>query len=79
MKNSLAIREPVDLQLALSIPEAAETSGVGRSSIYKEIATGRLRAVKRGRRTLILSDDLKAWLLALQPVLPKRSSGLGGR
>ena len=61
-----------ELPIALSIPEAAKTSGIGRTSIYDEIASGRLRAVKRGRRTLILSDDLKAWIQALQPVQPKR-------
>ena len=57
--------------LAYSIREAASTSGIGRTTIYNEIAAGRLRAVKRGRRTLILADDLKAWVAALQPIEPK--------
>lgn len=49
-------------KLVLSIPEAVAASGFSRSSIYIEIGSGRLRAVKRGRRVAILSDDFKAWL-----------------
>jgi excisionase family DNA binding protein len=49
-------------KLALTIPEAVAASGFSRSSLYQEIGAGRLRAVKRGRRVAILSDDFKAWL-----------------
>jgi predicted DNA-binding transcriptional regulator AlpA len=49
-------------KLALSIPEAVAASGFSRSSLYKEMASGRLRAIKRGARVAILSDDFKAWL-----------------
>jgi excisionase family DNA binding protein len=52
-------------KLALSIPEAVAVSGFSRSSLYKEMAAGRLRAVKRGTRVAILSDDLKSWLKSL--------------
>ena len=48
---------------------AAKLSGLGRTAIYEEIGTGRLRAVKRGRRTLILAEDLKIWIGSL-PALP---------
>ena len=55
-------------KLAYTIPEAGIVSGTGRTSIYEEIKAGRLRAVKRGRRTLILADDLRAWLNSLPRV-----------
>ena len=55
-------------KLAYSIPEASTVSGTGRTSIYEEIKAGRLRAVKRGRRTLILVDDLRAWMESLPRV-----------
>jgi hypothetical protein len=38
--------------------------------IYQEIQTGRLRARKLGRRTLILAADLSAWLANLPLVKP---------
>ena len=58
--------------LAYSIPDAANVSGVGRTTLYSEIATGRLRAVKQGRRTLILADDLRSWIANLKAVAPKQ-------
>jgi excisionase family DNA binding protein len=51
--------------LAYTIAEACEVSGVGRTTIYKAIKTGKLIARKSGRRTIILADDLAAWLRSL--------------
>jgi excisionase family DNA binding protein len=64
--------------LSYSIPDAVAASGIGRTTICGEIAAGRLRAVKRGRRTLILAQDLKAWVAELQPVQPKQPASAGG-
>jgi hypothetical protein len=47
-------------QLAYSILEACEA-----------IRSGELRAVKHGKRTLILADDLRRFLESLPPVTPK--------
>lgn len=58
------------LPLALGIIEAARAASVGRSTIFEEINAGRLKARKAGRRTLILRDDLAAWLASL----PHRTS-----
>jgi len=51
--------------LAVGIMDATRLSGVGRSTIFDEIKAGRLKARKAGRRTLILRDDLLAWLNTL--------------
>lgn len=48
--------------IAMPIPDAARISGVGRSTIYSEIAKGNLKIVKIGRRTVVRMDDLRAWL-----------------
>jgi excisionase family DNA binding protein len=56
--------------LALTITQAAKLSGICRSVLYDEIGLGRLRAVKRGRSTRILIDDLKSYLAALPAVEP---------
>jgi excisionase family DNA binding protein len=54
--------------LAHSIAEASERSGIGRTALYELINTGQLTARKRGRRTLILHDDLRRCLESLPSV-----------
>lgn len=53
------------MELAVPIIEAARRAGVGRSSIYEAVNRGELKLRKNGRRSLVLVDDLKAWVLAL--------------
>ena len=48
--------------LAYSIQEVCRVTSAGRTSIYAEIKAGRLTARKIGRRTVVLKDDLEAWL-----------------
>ena len=50
---------------AFSISEFCRRYGIGRTNAYQEIAAGRLRALKVGRRTLITHDAAEAWLAAL--------------
>jgi len=52
-------------RFALSPEEASALSGIGLASIREAIANGTLVAHKHGTRTIILPDDLKAWLRAL--------------
>ncbi len=45
-----------------TIPEATAEGAGGKSAIYEAIKNGKLRAKKRGKRTVILSDDLDEYL-----------------
>jgi excisionase family DNA binding protein len=61
-------------RLAYTIPEAAAAAAAGRTIIYAAIKAGELPARKRGRRTLILAADLRAWVEKLPPLELKRTS-----
>jgi excisionase family DNA binding protein len=61
-------------QRALTIDEFCRRYGIGRTSAYAEIAAGRLRAVKVGRKTLIIVDDAEEWLAALPSLQQSGSS-----
>lgn len=52
-------------KLGVHTDEAADICGIGRTSLYEAMKDGRLKAKKAGRRTIILIDDLKAFLLTL--------------
>jgi excisionase family DNA binding protein len=53
-----------EAQLCHSIPEAARLLGVGKRSIYRQISEGNLPVVKLGRRTLVSSSALRAFVEA---------------
>ena len=52
---------------ALRVSEACSALAISRSKLYLELAAGRLRAVKCGRRTLIPVPSINAWLDGLPP------------
>jgi len=68
----------LEQRLAYGIDEFCKIANLGRTTLYKDIAEGRLRAVKNGRRTVILRDDAMAFLAALPP-FQSRGSVAGGR
>ena len=55
----------VNQKVALTVEEAAEICGIGRTSLYCAIRDGKLIARKAGRRTIILMADLQNFLDAL--------------
>lgn len=60
--------------LADPIPAACARLGIGRSTIYREISEGRLRAVKARGRTLILRSSQQEWLNNLAPMQASRAT-----
>jgi excisionase family DNA binding protein len=54
--------------IALSIPEAAKFSGIGRTRLWELVSSGKVRAVKHGTRTLVLTDSLRAYVESLPAV-----------
>jgi excisionase family DNA binding protein len=58
--------------MALRINEACAASRCGRTTIYEAIKRGELRAVKRGRTTLIIEGDLRRWLEKLPALNPNQ-------
>jgi len=61
-------RERRERQRALSINEFSRAYGIGRSKIYEELTSGRLRGRKVGKRTIITEVDAEDWLQCLPTV-----------
>jgi hypothetical protein len=58
---------------AFSPDEFGRRNGLGRTSVFKEIRTGRLDARKAGRRTIITRRAEKAWQESLPSANPSAS------
>ena len=54
--------------LAYGVPEVLKIMSVGRTHLYSQIKSGALPARKIGRRTLILHEDVQAFLRNLPGV-----------
>lgn len=57
--------------LAYPLPEFLTRFGVSRSTAYREINAGRLKARKRGSRTIITAADAQEWLASLPAFEPQ--------
>jgi excisionase family DNA binding protein len=60
--------------LAYGIEAACEAAGVKRDTIYRAIRRGELIARKIGTRTVILADDLRAWLASMPAIEPRKAA-----
>jgi len=52
-------------RLSYSIKALVKMTGIGRSTIFKQIAAGQLNAKKLGNRTIVLRTDAELWLSGL--------------
>ena len=66
--RALAV-SPVELpdmqKIAVTIPEATERTGIGRTTLYKLFSTRKLTPRKLGKRTLIMVEELDALVRSL--------------
>jgi excisionase family DNA binding protein len=56
----------VDAKLLLTIPEAAERVGLGRTKLYELIQSGELPTVRIGRAVRISAERLREWTTKLE-------------
>jgi excisionase family DNA binding protein len=54
----------------LTVPDAAREARVGRTTIYNQIGSGKLVAVKVGQLTRIRRSDLEDWMRRLGTYRP---------
>jgi excisionase family DNA binding protein len=59
------IKQDNDFSGAYSLAAFCRAYSVGLTFVYQLIKDGKLRAVKVGRKTLILRDDALAWAKSL--------------
>jgi hypothetical protein len=72
---SQQLQQPVG---AMSVNAFAIWAGIGRTTAWKEIREGRLRAVKVCSRTIVSFEDARQWLAtrpALSRMPPKDNAG----
>ena len=49
-------------RLAYSIPDLVAASSISKTTIYAAVKAGQLKLTRVGGRTIVLSEDARAWL-----------------
>ena len=57
-------------KIAYKIPEAVQVVPAGKTRLYEALNSGELKAHKQGSHTIIMRDDLEAWLRSLPEYEP---------
>lgn len=47
---------------AYTVNEITKEIGIGRSKLYSEMAAGKIKARKIGKKTIFLAEDVQAYL-----------------
>jgi len=71
--------EPVSPPMLVSIREASEIAGIGKSTLWRLLGSGAFCARKVGNRTLIEYSSLRAWMESLPVWSGQPSRGKGER
>jgi hypothetical protein len=53
------------IPLAYTVAEAVKVAAVSRTELYRAVGRKELTLRKRGKRSIILADELKRWLASL--------------
>ena len=61
-------------RLAYKITEVPQVAPVCKTKVYEAINSGELRARKKGASTIIMRDDLEAWLRSLPDYKPSQAA-----
>lgn len=67
--------ELANVPVSMSVATAVRWSGISRSEIYKLLAAGKIRAVKAGRKTLVLTETLQNYIHSLPSAKFKAGNG----
>lgn len=54
------------MKISYTIDEACAICSIGRTKLYESISSGKIKAKKLGKRTLILKDDLERFIESLE-------------
>jgi excisionase family DNA binding protein len=67
MVGSKTMRRKMDFSTreAFAVREFCDRYGICRDTFYAEVKRGRLRALKLGKKTLVLKSDAESWAKSL--------------